>query len=88
MTDAIGWPVSVDWEDSGLSPRELGLVAKVAGVEIDELVSSEKARAMGFVALMRLYPERDPSEAWERALDTRIVFREAPKAPNPLERAG
>lgn len=85
MTDMVHepehWPVSIEVDATGFTPRELGLVQKVAGVELTELSGEDQARAATFIGLFRLFPDRDPGVLWEHALDTRMRYVEPESNP-------
>jgi hypothetical protein len=69
------------------SQRVLDLITKIEGVDFAALATSAPFRIIAFRALLRDYPERDPTSLWMHAYDVEVeVAEENPtngKSPTP-----
>jgi hypothetical protein len=69
------------------SQRVLDQLARIEGVQFGELAQSSPFRIVAFRALMRDYPQRDPTSLWMHAYDVEVeVDTESPfngRSPTP-----
>jgi hypothetical protein len=54
------------------SQRTLDLVTKIEGVDFEALARNAPFRIVAFRALLRDYPERDPTSLWMHAYDVEV----------------
>jgi hypothetical protein len=59
------------------SQRVLDLLGRIEGVEFGELAQTQPSRLLAFRALMRDYPERDPTSLWLHAYDVEVALLDA-----------
>jgi hypothetical protein len=62
------------------SQRTLDLITKMEGVDFAALAQNAPFRIVAFRALMRDYPERDPTSLWLHAYDVEVEVEDA----NPM----
>jgi hypothetical protein len=79
--------VSTSFSSRLPSQRQLDLLAKIEGADFAELATRQPFRIVAWRALLRDFPERDPTSLWMHAYDVEVeVAEENPtngKSPTP-----
>jgi hypothetical protein len=71
--------VSLAFSQRMPSQRVLDLMSRLEGAEFTALATTQPFRIIAFRALLRDYPERDPSSMWLHAYDVEVEVEQ----PNP-----
>jgi len=61
--------------------RDLDLLARIESIPFGELAQSQPFRLVAFRALVRDYPDRDPTSLWLHAYDVECEVSEASPTP-------